>query len=175
MGQDPSEIRTEIEETRGRLGETAEAIGYKSDVKSRAGDWVSDKKDAVTSHVSDAKDKVTGAMPDTEQAKSQAHRGMRIARENPIGLAVAGAAAGFLVGLATPSTRMEDERMGDAADRLKDAAKEAGQEAVERGKQVAQEATETVKETGKEHGQEFASNLQERASGPASESASQTS
>jgi gas vesicle protein len=177
MGQDPSEIRSEIEETRGRLGETAEAIGYKSDVKSRAGDWVSDKKDAVTSRVSGAKDKVTGVVPDTEQAKFQARRGARIARENPLGLAVAGAAVGFLAGLATPSTRFEDERMGEAADQVKDVAKDAGQEALERGKSVAQEAgqaaAETVRERGSEEGQELAENVKESAKEASPTSSSQ--
>jgi Protein of unknown function (DUF3618) len=32
MGQDPDEIRQEIEQTRAEMGETVEAIGYKADV-----------------------------------------------------------------------------------------------------------------------------------------------
>ncbi len=167
MGQDPSQIRSDIEETRGRLGETAEAIGYKSDVKGRASGWVSDKKDAVTSRVSGAVDTVTGAVPDAEQAKGQARRGARVARENPMGLAVAGAAVGFLAGLAVPSTRMENQRFGEAADQVKDAAKEAGQEAFERGKTVAQEAgqaaVETAKERGSEESEELKSSVKESA------------
>lgn len=167
MGQDPSQIRSDIEETRGRLGETAEAIGYKSDVKSRAGDWVSDKKDAVTSRVTGAKDRVTDVVPDAEQAKGQARRGARIARENPLGLAVAGAAVGFLAGLMTPSTRMEDERLGQMSDQVKDAAKDAGREALERGKTVAQEAgqaaAETARESGQQQGQELADSVKETA------------
>jgi hypothetical protein len=31
MGQDPSEIREEIEDTRARMGETADALGYKAE------------------------------------------------------------------------------------------------------------------------------------------------
>jgi hypothetical protein len=171
MGKDPSQIRSDIEVTRGRLGETAEAIGHKSDVKGRASDWVSGKKEAVTSRVSGAKGRVTDAVPDTNQAKQQARRGARIARENPIGLAVAGSAVGFLVGLVTPSTRMEDERLGEAADRVKDAAKEAGQETVERGKTVAQEAgqaaIETARERGSEEGEELSHSVKETAQGAA--------
>jgi uncharacterized protein DUF3618 len=41
MGEDPGEIREEIEDTRARMGDTVEAIGYKTDVKSRAADKVS--------------------------------------------------------------------------------------------------------------------------------------
>jgi gas vesicle protein len=168
MGKDPGQIRTDIEETRERLGETAEAIGYKSDVKGRASGWVSDKKDAVTSRVSGAKDKVTETLPDRSEVAAHGRRGARIARENPLGLAIGGAAVGFLAGLAVPSTRVEDERLGPPADQMKEKAKEAGQEAVERGKTVAQEATqaavETAKERGGEEGRELSSSVRESAS-----------
>lgn len=175
MGQDPSQIRSEIEDTRGRLGETAEAIGYKSDVKGRASGWVSDKKDAVTSRVSGVKDSVTGTMPDAEQAKGQARRGARVARENPMGLAVAGAAVGFLAGLAVPSTRVENERLGEASDQLKDAAKDAGQEAFDRGKTVAQEAGQAAMETAKERGGEESQELKTSMKETAQEAAPTTS
>ena len=36
MGEDPNAIRDEIAETRERMGETIDALGYKADVKSRA-------------------------------------------------------------------------------------------------------------------------------------------
>ena len=36
MGQDPVAIREAIEETRSRMGDTVEALGYKTDVTSRA-------------------------------------------------------------------------------------------------------------------------------------------
>ena len=49
MGQDPSQLREELEETRSRVGEEVDAISYKTDVGARVGDYVSDKKDAVTS------------------------------------------------------------------------------------------------------------------------------
>jgi gas vesicle protein len=167
MGKDPSEIRSDIEETRGRLGETAEAIGYKSDVKGRASGWVSDKKDAVTSRVSGAKERVSETLPDRSQVAARGRRGAQIARENPLGLAIGGAAVGFLAGLALPSTRVEDERLGPAADQMKEKAKEAGQEAVERGKTVAQEATqaavETAKEQGGKEGRELSSSVRESA------------
>jgi hypothetical protein len=40
MGETPDNIREDIEETRARMGETAEAIGYKADVKSRVKDTI---------------------------------------------------------------------------------------------------------------------------------------
>ena len=49
MGQDPDAIRQDIEQTREQMGETIGAIGYKTDVKSRAKESVSDKTDAIKS------------------------------------------------------------------------------------------------------------------------------
>ena len=37
MGQDPSQIRQDIEQTRERMGDTVEALGHKTDV-TRAGE-----------------------------------------------------------------------------------------------------------------------------------------
>src|SRR5215211_3204680 len=98
------------------------------------------------------------------------------AERNPLGLAVGAAALGFVAGLLIPSTRVENERMGEMTDQVVAAAKETANDAVERGKQIAEEAAETAKESSKEQGQELASNLQERASesGTASEAAGQT-
>jgi len=70
---------------------------------------------------------------------------------------------GFLVGLAAPSTRVEDERLGPVADQVKDKARETGQEALERGKQVAQEATQAAGQTAKEHGQHLAESAKRNA------------
>ena len=160
MGQESDQLRGEIEETRARMGETVDAIGYKTDVKSRAGDWVSDKKDSVVGTV-------RRKTPDPEGVKQGARRGVRIAKENPFGLAIGGAAVGFLVGLVAPSTRLEDEKVGDVSDEVKERAKETGQEAIERGKQVAEgareSAVETAKEQGEEQSQEMASTLKENA------------
>ena len=35
MGEDPRAIRSEIEDTRERMGDTVDALAYKADVKSR--------------------------------------------------------------------------------------------------------------------------------------------
>ena len=167
MGQDPAAIRQEIEHTRGEMGETMEAIGYKSDVKSRAGDFVSEQKDKVTGKVSSAKDAVTStvtrAVPSREGIKRQTQRVGKTAESNPVGMAVGAAAVGFLVGMLVPSTRVEDERVGEIADRVKSQASDVGHEALERGKEVVQEAkdsaVDTIRERGREETQELASGL----------------
>jgi gas vesicle protein len=154
VSQDPNEIREEIEETRARMGEKVDAIGYKADVPTRTREYVSEKKDAVVS-------KVRGSSPDTEGLKQGARRAGGIAKENPLGLAVGAAAVGFLAGLLLPSTRVEDERMGEVADQVKEQARETGQEALERGKAVAQDAAQSASETAREQGRQQQEELTE--------------
>ena len=178
MGQDPDAIREEIEQTRADLGETVEAVGYKADVPSRAKDAVSDKVKNMKSKLSDtatrAKETVTGAAdrasdatPSRGQVKQTTRRAAGMARENPLGLAIGATALGFLAGLAVPSTRVEDEKLGPVADQVKDKVKETGQEALDRGRQVAQEvassAVDTAKEQTQEHGQDLAQSAAQNA------------
>jgi hypothetical protein len=77
-----------------------------------------------------------------------------MAQENPLGLALGALAVGFLAGMLLPSTRIEDERMGEVADRLKDTARQTGQEAIERGRAVAQEAASAAAGMVQEHGRD---------------------
>ena len=51
MGKEPGEIREEIEETRGQMGETVEALGYKADVKTRAKDSLAGKRDQLKERI----------------------------------------------------------------------------------------------------------------------------
>jgi hypothetical protein len=195
MGQDPDEIRQDIEQTRAEMSETVEAVGYKADVPSRAKEAVSEKVDNVRSKVSDtatrAKEAVVGtasragdtvsgtasrvgdATPSRGEVKQQTRRVAGLAKENPLGLAIGAAAVGFLAGLAVPSTRVEDERLGPVADQVKDRVKETGQEALDRGKQVAQEVASTAADTARqrtqEQGQELADSARQSAQDVASD------
>jgi len=162
MGQDPSDIREEIEDTRARMGDTVEAIGYKTDVKSRA-------KESVSGKVGNVKSKLTGATPDGGDVKQGAQQAVGVAQENPLGLAIGGVAVGFLAGMLVPSSRVEDQKLGPMADQVKDRAKDTGQEALERGKQVAQEAAQSAKETAQESGRQQADELRSSAEDKAQE------
>ena len=146
MGQTSDHIREDIEETRGRMGDTVEAIGYKTDVKSRGKENIAAKGDEV---------------------KQGARRAAGVAQQNPIGLALGSVAVGFVAGMLVPSTRVEDEKLGPMADQVKEQAKETGQEALERGKQVARETVDSAKETaGEQSGQaadDMASSLRDKA------------
>ncbi len=156
MGEDPREIRQGIEQTRTEMGETVEALGYKTNVTDRAKGAVSDRVDSVRS-------KVSGSTPDSGEVKQGAKKAAGVAQENPLGLALGAVALGFVAGLVVPSTSIEDEKIGPMADDLKEKAKETGQEAVERGKQVAQQAAETAQEAGREQAEELRDSSQSRA------------
>ncbi len=201
MGQDPDAIRQDIEQTRAEMSETVEAVGYKADVPSRAKEAVSEKVDNVKSKVSDtatrAKEAVVGtasragdtvsgtasrvgdSTPSRGEVKQQTRRVAGMAKENPLGLAIGAAALGFLAGLAVPSTKVEDERLGPVADQVKDKVKETGQEALDRGKQVAQEvastAADTAKEKTQEQGQELADSAKQSAQDVKSQAQSSSS
>jgi gas vesicle protein len=163
MGQDPDAIRDEIADTRERMGEKIDALGYKADVKSRAKENVAGKVDSVKEHLGFAGEKASDMTPDADQVKGQVRKAAGIAQENPLGLALGAVAVGFLAGLLVPSSRVEDEKLGPMADRVKEQAKETGQEALERGKQVAQSAAETVSEEGQKHGERLADSAKENA------------
>lgn len=154
MGQEPSQIRQEIEATREEMGETVDALAYKTDVKTRVKESVTDKRDRFVDQVKGTGHKVEKAAPDGEQLKGGARRAVGVAEENPIGLALAGLAGGFLVGMLLPSTRVEDERVGPLADRLKETAAETGAEALDRGKEVATQVVDQAAESAKEAGHE---------------------
>lgn len=189
MGEDPRQIRREIEETRARMTETVEAIGYRTDVKTRTKDAIVDRKDAVMNKASDIVHRVVGAAPDlpspsdvsvpefvpdreqiregARQVQQGAREAVSLAQRNPVGLGIGAVAVGFLVGIALPATRVEDERMGDLADELKEQAREVGQEAVDHGKQIAQDtaqsASETMRESAQQHGEQLADSVRESA------------
>jgi hypothetical protein len=169
MGQDPDLIRRDIEETRERMGDTVDALGYKTDVKSRAKESVTGKVDTVKEKLVGAKDSAMDAAPSAGDVKSGARQAVGVAQENPLGLAVGAVALGFLAGMLIPSTRVEDEKIGPMADQVKSRTKETGHEALEHGKAVASEAAGAAKETAQEQGREHASQLQDSAQQSAQE------
>ena len=155
MGETSDDIREDIEETRVRMGETVEAIGYKADVKSRVKESVAEKKDAVVS-------RVTGVVPDGSQIKSGARK-VGVSRQNPLGLAVAGIAAGFVAGTLLPSTNVEDEKLGEMSDQVGEKAREVGQETLDRTKEVARGAMDSAREQSGKEAEQLASSLRDKA------------
>jgi len=158
MGKEPSDIRTEIEQTRERVGDEVDAISYKTDVPARMGDFVDNKKQAVTGKLSDVKDAVAGTASNVLPDGERVGRLKDTAERNPLGLAVGGVALGFVAGLLLPSTRVENKAMGETSDKITDAVKETASDAIESSKQVAQDATDSAKTQA----HDIASTLQDR-------------
>jgi len=163
MGQDPAQVREEIEQTRARMGEHVDALAYKADVPSRAKDKVVNVKDRIAA-------KVTGVLPDSDDvkdqaqaAKGQARKVKGLAQDNPLGLAIGSIAVGFLAGLAIPATRIENERIGPMADKVKDRARDIGSDALEHGKEVASDVADAAKDAAKESGSAHADELKSEA------------
>jgi uncharacterized protein DUF3618 len=187
VDETPDEIRRDIEQTRGRMTETVEAIGYRADVKSRTKERIMDTKDSMVgaarsgverltaplpssdesasavssaaSAVSEATGSVAGRVADAIPDREQVKEVVSVAQSNPVGLALGATAVGFLIGLALPSTMAEDQKLGPVSDRIKEQASEAGQQALEHGKQVVQSAAEAAVETAKEEGREHGEEL----------------
>lgn len=153
------ERRADIEQTRSEMGDTLGALGQKADVKGRIAGSVSQKKDAVVGAVDSLVSRVGGIVPDGQQVADGAAK-VGVSRQSPVGLVVAGGAAGLLAGLLIPSTRMEDERIGSMADQVKETVKETGAEAVQRGTQVAQDAASAASESASEQSEALTETLQ---------------
>jgi ElaB/YqjD/DUF883 family membrane-anchored ribosome-binding protein len=89
----PEEIRRDIEETRGDLGDTVEALAAKADVKAQAKGKAEEVKAQAKGKAEEVKQKVSDVTP--EAAASTARR-------NPVSIAIGGAlVAGFVLGRLT--------------------------------------------------------------------------
>jgi gas vesicle protein len=164
MGEDPAAIRQEIEETRERMGDTVDALGYKADVPSRTKESIQQKVQGVTSKLTGAGSQIAEATPDSGDVKQAGKQAVGVAQENPLGLAIGAAAVGFLAGMMIPATRVENEQIGPVADQLKEQVRQTGEEALERGKQVAQATAETATESMKQAASDVKDTAQETAS-----------
>ena len=99
--RDPKEIRVEIEETRGELGETVAAVTEKTDVKKHVQAKKEDLKAQAGAKADEAKaklkevgEKAQEAAPDS--ARDGVQQAQRLAQENQVPLAIAGA---FITGV----------------------------------------------------------------------------
>lgn len=160
MGQEPDEIREEIERTRGRMSDTVDAIAYKADVPNRVHDAVNEKVDSVKSSITGAVGSVRDAMPDSGDLREMTTNAMSAVRENPLGVLFGAAAIGFVIGSLLPSTDIENERLGTIGDRIRQTAQTTGGELLEQGKAVIREtidaSTDAAQQSAKQHGQEVA-------------------
>ena len=169
-------MQSEIDGSRSQIGDTVGALGHKADVKGRMAESVSNKKNAVVGVVGSGKNAVvgkvdalvstvSGVVPDGEQVAAGAAK-VGVSKQNPVGMVIGGAAVGLLAGLMIPSTRMEDEQIGDIAEQMKDTVKETGNEALERSKQVAQDVAMAASDSASEQSHELTETLQDNVKHP---------
>jgi ElaB/YqjD/DUF883 family membrane-anchored ribosome-binding protein len=169
MGKDASEIRHEIEQTRVRMGETVEALSYKADVPARMRDAFNERAETAKERVADVMNGMRNAAGQAgermgsvrgDEMRNAARRGMGIAAENPIGLALGAAAVGFLAGLLVPVTDYERRKVPPLRDELLDRAQDVGSDVVAHGKQVvretAQAALDAAQQSAQSHAQQIA-------------------
>jgi ElaB/YqjD/DUF883 family membrane-anchored ribosome-binding protein len=102
--RDPAEIRAEIKETRGELGDTVAAVAEKTDVKEQAHQKADELKSQAADKAEEAKakakevgEKAKEAAP--ESATEGVQQAQQIAQENPVPLAIGAAfIAGVVIG-----------------------------------------------------------------------------
>ena len=93
----PEQIRSEIEDTREELADTAAALAYKADVKARAHDRVEEVKADVREKVGGIKSSVADKTPDS--AGGAASSVQTTVKQNPVPTAaIAASALGFALG-----------------------------------------------------------------------------
>lgn len=76
-----------------------------------------------------------------DSASTVGRRFGEVLRENPLAVGAVAVAAGTAVGLALPSTRFENEYVGEASERLVDKAQEVAREAIDKVQSAAQQMT----------------------------------
>jgi hypothetical protein len=129
------------------MGDTVEALSYKADVPARVKDAVGERVETVKGSIGDAFGGVVDGMQnatqrvgeafggaqravtsDAGEVRAAARRGVGIAAENPLGLAIGAAAVGFLAGLLVPVTEYERSTIGPIRDNLLERAQRSAQE-----------------------------------------------
>ncbi|HKV37133.1 MAG TPA: DUF3618 domain-containing protein [Pyrinomonadaceae bacterium] len=77
-----------------------------------------------------------------DSASTVGKRFGEVLRDNPLAVGAVAVAAGTAVGLALPSTRFENEYVGEASEKLVDKAQEVAREAIDKVQSAAQQMTQ---------------------------------
>jgi hypothetical protein len=156
-----------------RLSETAQSAGdYASDIAESVVETASSYASSVSGYADDvarATAERSGQL--ARQAQSTARDTInRVVQEQPLTVALVGAAAGVAVAAAFPATDLENRTLGPTGERLRDAAGRAGEQlkdaATKAGQRLAEAAderglnTEGLKEVARDVGETFSSALE---------------
>jgi ElaB/YqjD/DUF883 family membrane-anchored ribosome-binding protein len=128
-----------------------------SDTTSKLADRVSDTRDKLADATSQLADRVneTGGT-----LQGQAQTGLRIVRENPLGLVLSGLAVGFLAGVLAPVTDVEREKIAPFRDEIVVRAQRAADDVVQHGRGILQETAAAATAAASKHAQALAEDLQ---------------
>ena len=156
-----------------RLSETAQSAGeYVSDIGESVVETASSYASSVSGY---ADDFARAAAEQTGRFAQQAKSGVgdtisRVVQEQPLTVALVGAAAGAAVAAAFPATDLENRALGPTGERMRDAAGRAGEQlkdaATKAGQRLAAAAderglnTEGLKEVARDVGETFSSALE---------------
>jgi hypothetical protein len=142
-----SGVKEKVKDAAGTVKHAAASAGHKvGDVAGSAREKVSDLGHRATDQASQLRGR----------ARYQAQRAKtgfwQMLEENPLMVGAATLALGVIAGLSIPSTRKEDELMGETRDRLLDEVKEVSQETLEKGRHVAEAVADKVKQEAENQG-----------------------
>ena len=156
MGQEPDELRRDIERRRDELGETIDAIGDRVS----PGRIIERRRNRMTDGVRSLRDRMMGTVSaGTDTAGDVAgtvrdHVGPDAVRQqtagSPLGAGLVAFGIGFIIAAAFPPTEPEvavAERATDALEPAKDAALEAVRNVADDVKQGATDAAQEIKST----------------------------
>ena len=138
----PEPVRNEpsmLKSTQDKLGSAADKV---SNTASTAYDNVSNTMANAYSSAGDMANKAYDKAGELGQYTQQQYE--HYMDENPLAVGAIALAVGAAIGLAIPSTRYENEMMGETRDRLMEQAQSTANEYIDKAKNVAQEAGQKI-------------------------------
>jgi hypothetical protein len=109
---------------------------------------------------------MTESLPDDLPEGSRAERGLRLLRDNPLGLILVGLAIGIIAGVVAPVSRLEREKIAPLRDEVVDRAKRAADDVVVHGRGVFQDTLSAASASAAKHGQALAEEIQNEFRNP---------
>jgi hypothetical protein len=184
MGQEPEELRRDIERRRDDLGETIDAIGDRVS----PGRIIERRRNRIVGGVRSVTDRLMGTVSagtdhvgDVAGSVKDHVSGEAIKQQTtgaPIGAGLVAFGIGFIVAAAFPATQPEQdlaERAHDAIDPVKGAITEAGQHIAADLKDDATQAASEVKETATAAASDVTDSAKEHAAATKNDTSSITS
>ncbi|MEG3190890.1 DUF3618 domain-containing protein [Lysobacter sp. D1-1-M9] len=137
---------------------TTETTGHVtgSQHKSHVGERVGEMRAGMSEKVGSARHRIGesahGAMDSARHQAQRASAGYRdMLDNNPMALGAIGIAVGALMGAMLPSTRKEDQLMGEASDHLTEEARHKARSGMDQAVQAGREATDPAAHDGGQH------------------------